>query len=247
MLKPLLYIIKLLPFKRRKFYGFIKSTTGLTPGSIDLYELAMIHKSAMLKHDHTKKYINNERLEYLGDAILGAVVAEILYQYFPHKNEGFLTKTRSRLVNRSLLNSIALEMGLHKWVKTQSLLDVAQTSILGDALEALIGAVYLDKGYDKCKLFITKKILNRFINLQQIAREDNNYKSLLIEWGQKHKKSVNFITEEIHTFSETVTQFKAKALIEDELLGEGQGNSKKEAQQNAAQKALDSIEQLQYS
>ncbi|MCU4162695.1 ribonuclease III [Carboxylicivirga caseinilyticus] len=242
MIKPLLHIIKLLPFRGKKFYGFIRNTTGLTPSSIELYEQAMIHKSAMLKDAHTKRYMNNERLEYLGDAILGSIVAEVLYEYFPHKNEGFLTKTRSRIVNRSLLNSVALEMDLHKWVKTQSLLDVSQTSILGDALEALIGAVYLDKGYNKCKQFVSEKIINHYIDLPKIAREDNNYKSLLIEWGQKQKKTVNFITEELHTFEETTIKFKAKALIDEELFGEGEGYSKKEAQQNAAHQALEHIE-----
>nr|WP_319401372.1 ribonuclease III [uncultured Carboxylicivirga sp.] len=245
MIKPLLHIIKLLPFRGKKFYGFIRTTTGLKPSDITIYEQAMIHKSAMLRNDQTKRYMNNERLEYLGDAILGSIVAEVLYQFFPHKNEGFLTKTRSRIVNRSLLNSIALEMDLHKWVKTQSLLDVSQTSILGDALEALIGAVYLDKGYTKCKQFVEDKLLNQYIDLQKIAREDNNFKSLLIEWGQKNKKSVNFITEETHSYtdSETPTKFKSKALIDEELLGEGEGHSKKEAQQNAAHEALDRIEQ----
>jgi len=239
-----LHIIKLLPFRRKKFYGFIQTTTGCNPSNLEVYEQAMIHKSAMLKNSKTNKYTNNERLEYLGDAILGSIVAEVLYKYFPHKNEGFLTKTRSRIVNRSLLNSIALEMDLHKWVKTQSLLDVSQTSILGDALEALIGAVYLDKGYAKCKQFVQEKILNQYIDLQRIAREDNNFKSLLIEWGQKNKKSVNFITEELHSYSdsETSTKFKSKALINEELLGEGEGHSKKEAQQNAAHQALDKIE-----
>lgn len=244
MIKPLLHIIKLLPFKGKKFYGFIRLTTGLKPNNIELYEQAMIHKSAMHKNTKSNRYINNERLEYLGDAMLGAIVAEILYEYFPKKNEGFLTKIRARIVNRSLLNSIALEMGLHHWVKTQALLDVSQTSILGDALEALIGAVYLDKGYSKCKLFVSEKILNEYINLKKIAREDNNYKSLLIEWGQKHKKSVNFISEELHEVMESPTKFKAKALIDEELLGEGQGLSKKEAQQNAAHQALDSIGEL---
>lgn len=244
MIKPLLHIIKLLPFRRKKFYGFIRTTTGCNPSNLEIFEQAMIHKSAMLKNSKTHKYINNERLEYLGDAILGSIVAEVLYKYFPHKNEGFLTKTRSRIVNRSLLNSIALEMDLHKWVKTQSLLDVSQTSILGDALEALIGAVYLDKGYARCMQFVQEKILNQYIDLQRIAREDNNFKSLLIEWGQKNKKSVNFITEELHSYtdSETTTKFKSKALIDEELLGEGEGHSKKEAQQNAAHQALDKIE-----
>lgn len=210
---------------------------------MELYQQAMIHKSAMLK-GNGKSFINNERLEYLGDAILGAIVAEILYEQFPNKNEGFLTKTRARIVNRNLLNNIAYQMEMQYWVKMQSQIDVSQTSILGDALEALIGAVYVDKGYSKCKAFIQKMIIDKYINLHSIAKKDTNYKSLLIEWGQKQKKNVNFITEEIHEASEETATFIAKALINDELLGEGEGYSKKEAQQNSAHQALQFLKQI---
>lgn len=242
LIKTLLHIIKLLPSDGKKFYSFIRLTIGMQPNNMDYYKQAMIHKSAMLKDSQTNRYINNERLEYLGDAILGSIVAEVLYELYPHKNEGFLTKTRSRIVNRSLLNSIAHQMHLQVWVKTKSLNDIAQTSILGDALEALIGAVYLDKGYIKCKQFVVEKILNQYIDIRKIANKDTNYKSLLIEWGQKHKQSVNFITEELHGLSEDAIKFKAKAFTDEKLLGEGEGVSKKEAQQNAAKQAIKNIE-----
>ncbi len=243
MIKPLLHIIKLLPFKGKKFYNFIWSATGLRPNNMELYQQAMVHKSAMIKANK-KGFINNERLEYLGDAILGAIVAEILFEQFPNKNEGFLTKTRARIVNRNLLNNIAYQMGLQHWVKMQSQIDASQTSILGDALEALIGAVYVDKGYSKCKAFIQKRLIDKYINLHSIAKKDTNYKSILIEWGQKHKKNVNFVTEEIHEASELTATFIARAIINEELLGEGEGYSKKEAQQNAAHQALQSLEEI---
>ena len=130
-----MHIIKLFSLRGKKFYSFIKETTGLKPKDIEVYELAFMHKSAMIK-DGRKKIICNERLEFLGDAMLGAIIAEELYNHFPYKDEGFLTKTRSRIVNRALLNSIALKMGLAAWIKVQPQIDMPQTSILGDALEA---------------------------------------------------------------------------------------------------------------
>ncbi|WP_430823570.1 ribonuclease III [Carboxylicivirga sp. N1Y90] len=237
MSKTLLHIIKLLPFKGKKFYGFIWSLTGIRPKRMDVYRLAFAHKSAMQKSKR-KELLNNERLEFLGDAVLGAVVAEELYNKFPHKNEGFLTKTRSRIVNRSLLNNIALQMHLDKWVKTQAQIDVAHTSILGDALEALIGALYVDRGYGACRRFITRRLIPKYINLQRVARKDTNYKSLLIEWGQKNKADVQFITEEQHDADGLATRFHAKILVNENYSGQGEGLSKKEAQQHAAHQAL---------
>jgi len=184
------------------------------------------------------KFINNERLEFLGDAILGSIVAEELYKRFPRRDEGFLTKTRSRIVNRSLLNEIALKMGLGQWIKSQSQIDIAQTSIPGDALEAIVGAVYLDRGYTQCQQFVFDKIITPHINLNKVAKKDSNYKSLRIEWGQKHKKSINFITEEQHVSNGSAPVFMAKAAIDNDPVGEGKGFSKKEAQQNAARQAL---------
>lgn len=237
MIKPLLHIIKLFSPRREKFYGFIQNIIGFKPGNIDIYRLAFIHKSAMIKGPD-KRFINNERLEYLGDAMLGAIVADELYKRFPSKNEGFLTKTRSRIVNRSLLNEIALKMELGEWVNAQSKIDIAQTSILGDALEALIGAIYVDKGYQTCENFVSQKIIKQYVDLKLVAKKDTNYKSLLIEWGQKYKKNVHFITEEQHISGSVAATFIANAAIDGEKIGEGEGFSKKEAQQNAAKNAL---------
>lgn len=215
----------------------MKSVTGFHPLNLDLYKQAFMHKSAMIKGPNGK-FINNERLEFLGDAILGSIVAEELYKRFPRRDEGFLTKTRSRIVNRSLLNEIALKMDLGQWIKSQSQIDIAQTSIPGDALEAIVGAVYLDKGYTTCQQFVLDKIITPHVNLNKIAKKDTNYKSLLIEWGQKHKKSINFITEEQHVSNGSAPIFMAKAAIDNAPVSEGKGFSKKEAQQNAARQAL---------
>ncbi|WP_430817940.1 ribonuclease III [Carboxylicivirga sp. N1E11] len=237
MIKLLLHIIKRFPLRRETFYGFVRNTTGLRPGDLSIYQQALVHKSAM-KKEGGKRYVNNERLEFLGDAMLGAIVADELYRQFPHKNEGFLTKTRSRIVNRSLLNKIALKMGLGEWIDAQSKIDITQTSILGDALEAFIGAVYVDKGYAACQDFVLQQIVYRYIDLKRVAHKDTNYKSLLIEWGQKHKQSVHFITEEKHQSSDTAPTFVARAAVDGEVVGHGEGFSKKEAQQNAARHAL---------
>ncbi|MBK3519452.1 ribonuclease III [Carboxylicivirga marina] len=244
VIKPLLHIIKLFSLRREKFYRFIKEVTGLSPGNIDIYKQAFVHKSAMIR-GKDKRFVNNERLEYLGDAMLGAIVANKLYHHFPNKNEGFLTKTRSRIVNRSLLNDIALKMGLGKWVNAQSKIDISQTSILGDALEALIGAVYVDKGYQVCEEFVLEKIVEQYVDLKTVAKKDSNYKSLLIERGQKSKKSVHFITEEKHISEGEATTFVARAAIDGEVIGQGEGFSKKEAQQNAARNALKELRQRQ--
>ncbi|MCU4157909.1 ribonuclease III [Carboxylicivirga sp. A043] len=237
VIKPLLHIIKLFSLRRGKFYSFIKKVTGIIPGDISIYKQAFIHKSAMIK-GKDRRFVNNERLEYLGDAMLGAIVANVLYNRFPNKNEGFLTKTRSRIVNRSLLNDIALKMGLGDWVNAQSKIDISQTSILGDALEALIGAVYVDKGYEVCEKFVLNQIVLEYVDLKQVAKKDSNYKSLLIEWGQKHKQSVHFITEEKHISEGAAPTFIARAAVEGEVIGQGEGFSKKEAQQNAARNTL---------
>jgi ribonuclease-3 len=240
VIKPLLHIIKLFSLRRGKFYSFIKNVTGITPVDLEVYHQAFIHKSAMKKWAG-KRFVNNERLEYLGDAMLGAIVANELYKHFPNKDEGFLTKTRSRIVNRNRLNDIALKMGLGEWIDAQSKIDIRQTSILGDALEALIGAVYVDKGYVSCEQFVVEKLLNVYVDMKAVARKDSNYKSLLIELGQKHKKSVHFITEEKHLSDDLTPTFIARAAVEGEVIGQGEGYSKKEAQQNAAKNALEEL------
>lgn len=241
-----MHIIKLFSLRGKKFYSSISTITGFRPTNIDLYKQAFIHKSAMIKGPNGK-YINNERLEFLGDAILGSIIAEELYQRFPRRNEGFLTKTRSRIVNRSLLNEIALKMGLGEWIKAQYQIDISQTSIPGDALEALVGAVYLDKGYTNCQQFVMEKIIAPYVNLNKVAKKDSNYKSLLIEWGQKHKKCINFITEEQHVSNGSAPLFIAQASIDSEPTGEGKGFSKKEAQQNAARQALKVVKNKEFT
>lgn len=240
MITSLFYRIKLFSNKRKEFYLFLKDVIGFFPGNTRLYEIAFIHKSASIT-DKLGNQINNERLEYLGDAILGAVVAEFLYKRFPQRGEGFLTQMRSKLVNRVFLSDLMKEIGLNQFVKSRQLRNAAATSIDGDAFEALIGAIYLDKGYEKAKYVIIKKIITEFVDLNQVEEMDNNYKSQLIEWGQKNKQDINFNTNEDETSKNKNSAFITSIEIENEIKGTGYGASKKESQQNAAQEALKNL------
>ncbi len=239
MIKILTQIIKL-SSDRRKLYYLLKSITGSFPNNLSVYELSLIHKSAMIKSDKGI-IINNERLEFLGDALLGAIVAQELYNKYPDVNEGFLTKTRSKIVNRSFLNDIALKLGLKDIISSQSKIDLEKTNIMGDALEALIGAIFVDKGYKSCQKFITQKILSPYVNLNEITKQDTNFKSILIEWGQKNKRDIQFITDEIPDNCEHAPIFVSSVEIDNKVFGRGEGSSKKESQQNAAMEALQNV------
>jgi len=190
--------------------------------------------------------VNNERLEFLGDAILGAVIADFLYNRFPQQDEGFLTKTRSKLVNRSFLTRLTLDMGLDVFIDSNTTKNVDKSHIYGDALEALIGAIYLDQDYQKAKYFVTKKILSKYVNLNEIENKDSNFKSQLIEWSQKNKKEIRFETiEEPSKDKNYKPRFISVIWIENKEMGRGNGTSKKEAQQNASHEALRKIESNQ--
>ncbi len=229
--------IKLFSRRRREFYRFLLSITGIRPGNIALYEQAFVHKSILRRRK--KEYsLNNERLEYLGDAIIGAVIAQELYLIFPTKDEGFLTKTRARIVSRVNMDELAQKMGLQRYIQFYPPDEISQTHVLGDALEAVIGALFIDKGYRKTRKFIRKKILAQHLDLHQIVKNDTNYKSMLIEWGQKNRHTVHFITEEYPVTDQNGPLFISRALVNAKTAGEGEGSNKKEAQQEAAREAI---------
>lgn len=218
----------------------LRKVLGFKPGRVDLYYLALIHKSAANKIYKNPK-LNNERLEFLGDAILDSVVAEHLYKTFPERDEGFLTQLRSKIVNRETLKRISLKLGIGNLVVSKVAND-NHKSVYGDALEAIIGAMYLDKGYKKTKKFILTRILDYHINLKKLSETEIDFKSRVIEWGQKNKKDINFtISEEMSTNGRNLT-FISHLLVSDEIFGVGSGTSKKEAEQNAAQQALLKLE-----
>lgn len=243
MVRKIVQRIKLFSSSRKEFYLFLKRVIGFYPQNLKLYDLAFIHKSASTT-DSRGNFVNNERLEYLGDAILSAVIADFLYNRFPKEDEGFLTKTRSKLVNRSFLTKLTYDMGLNVYIDSNTTKNIDNSHIYGDALEALIGAIYLDKDYQAAKYFITKRILSKFVNLAEIEQNDLNYKSRLIEWSQKTKKELEFETSEEYNEKTRQPKFVAVVKIDGKKTGQGTGASKKEAHQNAARLALEKLEEL---
>lgn len=235
-MRTLSFIFKNFKIEEKKLFTELYRITGKKPGNLDLYKLALKHSSVLQKNQHGATD-SNERLEYLGDAILGAIIAEYLFKKFPYKEEGFLTEIRSRLVNREALNHLAKRIGLDKLVMFDSRRksSLSHKSIYGNALEALIGAVYLDKGFKFCRRFIVERLLNPYFDLQEIIDTNMNFKSKLIEWAQKVNKEVRF--EIIHEKGyDHRKEFTAQVLIDNNAVGAGKGLTKKKAEQAAAQK-----------
>lgn len=242
MVRKIAQRIKLFSSPRKEFYLFLKELLGFYPTNLKLYDLAFIHKSASVT-DSQGNLVNNERLEFLGDAILGAIIADFLYNRFPQQDEGFLTKNRSKLVNRTFLTRLTFDMGINVFIDSNTTNNIDKSHIYGDALEALIGAIYLDTDYQTTKYFVTKKILSQFVNLNEIEQKDSNFKSQLIEWSQKNKREIKFETiEEPAKDKNKQPRFISSILIENKELGRGTGTSKKEAQQNAARETLKKLE-----
>ena len=214
---------------------------GFYPHELSYYKQALMHKSVM--HRNSKgKPINNERLEFLGDAILDAIVGDIVYQHFPGKKEGFLTNTRSKLVQRDTLGKLANEMGLTELVISNGK-GLAHNSYMGgNAFEALVGAVYLDRGYDACMMFMQKRILAQMINIDKVAYKEVNFKSKLIEWTQKNRVNLDFLlVSQSKEPDSSSPVFKFKVMLEGVEGCEGTGYSKKESQQNAAKLTLEKL------
>ncbi len=242
MVRKIAQRIRLFSSPRKEFYLFLRDLLGFYPTNLKLYDLAFVHKSAST-YDSQGNQVNNERLEFLGDAILGAIIADFLYNRFPQQDEGFLTKNRSKLVNRTFLTRLTFDMGLHVFIDSNTTKNIDKSHIYGDALEALIGAIYLDTDYQTTKFFVTKRILSQFVNMNEIEQKDSNFKSQLIEWSQKNKKELRFDTiEEAGAEKSNQPKFIATVLIDQIELGRGTGTSKKEAQQNAARETLKKLD-----
>jgi ribonuclease-3 len=201
--------------------------------------MAFIHKSASIVMQNGD-VINNERLEYLGDAILDAVVADYLFKAFPDKNEGFLTKMRSKMVKRKHLNLLAYRMGLNQLIISHTNPVNVSKHLYGNALEALVGAIYLDKGFSKTCQFV-ERIINKFVDIEKLKLSESDYKSKLIEWAQKNKVEVIFDSHEELSGNHKIPQFVSYIKLLNEELGRGVGHSKKDAEQKAAKIALENI------
>ena len=212
----------------------LRSMLGFTPSNINLFKLAFYHKSTSTEKLYAVQ--SNERLEYLGDAVLGTIVAEYLFKKYPNSNEGFLTKMRSKIVKRKSLNRIADKMGLDMLLNEYNNTRLSR-SMLGNALEALVGAVYLECGYHKTKRYVVKKILRSYLDIHELETFDDNYKSQLLEWCQKNGQSVAYKMLAKYKF-EKRDRFKVAVLIDGKKLATADDFNKKSAEQTASEKAM---------
>ena len=230
--------IKLSFRKDKELYFSLYQILGFYPHEISYYKMALMHKSIM--HRNAKgKPMNNERLEFLGDAVLDAVVGDIVYKHFPGKREGFLTNTRSKLVQRDTLNKLAQEMGINQLILSSGHSYSHNSYMGGNAFEALVGAVYLDRGYNVCMEFMQKRILSQMINIDKVAYKEVNFKSKLIEWSQKNRVKLDFVQVEQEKDKNGSPVFTYKVVIEGIEGGTGKGYSKKESQQIASKLTLE--------
>ena len=249
-----------LPFRKNKeFLSALYDILGFYPHNIEIYRIAFSHKSlAYQRHnegknakdrkgnpkdrrdrkprsENTSKPLNNERLEYLGDAVIETVVSDILFRHFPNKREGFLTSTRSKIVQREALNRLAADMGLEKLILAAQGTRMSHTNIGGNAFEALMGAIYLDRGYKYCHWFITNRVIGRYVDIDTVAHKEVNFKSKLLEWSQKNRININFKDTSVDGIEKG---FRTVISIEGITLSRGTGRSKKESQQEASKEAL---------
>lgn len=246
-----------LPFRKNKeFLSALYDILGFYPHNIEIYRIAFSHKSLSYRRDadskkggkdrkannrdrkqrseNTSKPLNNERLEYLGDAVLETIVSDILFHHFPHKREGFLTSTRSKIVQREALNRLAADMGLEKLILAAQGTRMSHTNIGGNAFEALMGAIYLDRGFKTCQWFINNRVIGRYIDLDNVAQKEVNFKSKLLEWSQKNRININFKD----SACDGEKGFRTVISIEGITIARGSGRSKKESQQEASKEAL---------
>jgi len=230
----------IVPFKKDKIlYVAINNLLGFYPGNIYLYKVALSHKSApqiWLKGQQ----VNNERLEYLGDAVLSSVVADYLYKKFPYQHEGFLTEMRSRIVSRNRFNKLSLKMGLNKLIFQGNGSFSSSKSIYGDTFEALIGAIYLDKGYNFTKKVIIKRIIDVHLDVDEIEKTDTNFKSRILEYAQRGKRQIEFrVLRELGEGHRK--QYLVEIYIDGQPVAQGQDFSIKAAEQVAAEKACEEL------
>jgi len=222
----------------KKLCSSIKNVFGFYPGNVCLYQLAFRHKSAAHEKINGLK-MSNERLEYLGDAVLSSIIADYLFKKFPYKEEGFLTEMRARMVSRAQLNKLSMKLGLDRLVKSE-MYSFQSKSMLGNAFEAFVGALYIDKGYDYTKRVVLKRVVEVHFDIEKIQKEDTNYKSQLIEWSQREKVPIEFrVSNEIG--NGYGKQYQVELYINNDPYTTGTDYSIKGAEQIAAGKALEKL------
>ena len=227
-----------LPFRKEKeLFSAIYEITGFYPRNIEFFKLALMHRSVS-KRNAKGRPLNNERLEFLGDAILDAVVGDIVYRHFDGKREGFLTNTRSKLVQRETLGRLAQEMGLIQLIKSSDHSTSHNSYMGGNAFEALVGAIYLDRGYQACMKFMKKRILKQLINIDKVAYKEVNFKSKLLEWTQKNRVRMEYRQVSQSKDNSGSPVFECVVIIEGIEGCKGKGYSKKESQQMASKDTL---------
>ncbi|GHT25144.1 ribonuclease 3 [Bacteroidia bacterium] len=227
--------------KDKVFFSFLKDSLQISPKNLELFELAFLHRSAsvVLSDGAT---VNNERLEYLGDAIIDAIIADYLFRKFPKEKEGFLTKLRSKIVNREHLNELAVAMGLEQAIVTAQ--STQKQNICGNVLEAMVGALYLDVGYDFAKDYMIEQVLNQYIDIAALSHIETDFKSRFLEWGQKYRLQISF---KMIVNKRNVPEFVAQAFVNHIPMSHGKGRTKKSAEQEASQNALAHIHSPEFS
>ena len=244
MILTLIQRIKL-PANQRENYSKLKKILGFSPRKWDYYQLALTNSSVY--SDHKNRLRSNERLEFLGDSVLGAVISSILYQKYSNKREGELTNLRSKIVQRATLDDLAVRIGLNKLVTSNEHTPQFKAHINGNAFEALMGAIFMDRGYNKSKQFILKLIKDKHIDIEKLSKQEVNFKSKFIEWTQHRKVDFEFIFEApIYEKSTNSSLFTTRLKVEGILVGTGTGYTKKEAQQLACKNALIRIKQKSF-
>lgn len=218
--------------EERRLRAWCRKTLGISPGNLALYRQALRHRSALT--EERPELADNERLEFLGDAVLDTVVGHFVYQHYPQQGEGFLTRMRSKLVSRHQLSILAKKVDIER-VMELKIGHGQHTSVPGNAMEALLGALFLDKGFDRTRAVVIKLITTHF-DLKVVEQEDRDSKSRLLEWGQKQRRKVVFVLTEEHVHGKG-KQFVAEVLVDGRNMGSGTGHSKKRAEQEAARDA----------
>jgi len=228
-----------LPFRKEKeLFSALHDILGLYPRNIEYYKVALMHKSLHRRNEKGKP-INNERLEFLGDAVLDAVAGDVVFRHFPGKREGFLTTARSKLVARDSLGKLALEVGLDRLIMASDQCKAQHNCFMnGNAFEALVGALYLDRGYDACMRFMQERILRQIVNIDKVAYREVNFKSKLLEWCQKNRVKMEFKLVNQTTEAANSLVFECQTVIEGVNGATGRGYTKKESQQQAAKITL---------